>query len=122
MKSLPTPESGAVNRVIARRRFAQNMLAAGTLTGLASIFPQNAFAQERKRGRVPSLDTATLPETTLRELKTNCRATFQAVLSDYFQTTDGFGAPVSLLLLEINDLPEQRKRLAQTSLSAARAQ
>ena len=88
-----------------RRRFMNRLLASGTFVGLAATLPLNALAQERKGGGAIQLNAATLPETTRRELKTNTRSAFQAHLSDYFQTTDGFGKPMSLLLLAINDLP-----------------
>lgn len=108
-------------RLSSRRRFAQHLLACGTLTGLTAALPFEAFAQQQPRGQVSPLDLKTLPPTTTRELRMYRRATFQAVLSDYFQTTDGFGKPVSLLLLAINDLPQQLKQLAQPNVSAARA-
>ncbi len=126
MNSLRTPElrpAGLTDGpLLARRGFTKNLLASGTLTALATILPLNVWAQQSKRGKVPSLDTAAWSASAQRELKTNRRATFQSVLSDYFQTTDGFGMPVSLLLLEINDLPEQHKRVARQTLSEARAQ
>jgi hypothetical protein len=122
MNALPTPELRTDDVLLARRGFTKNLLASGTLAALATALPLNAFAQASKRGKVTALDISALSANTQRELKTNRRATFQSVLSDYFQTTDGFGRPVSLLLLEINDLPEQGKRLNRQTLSAARAQ
>ncbi len=122
MNSSQIPMLRAEARILARRRFTQNLLASGTLAAIAATLPLNAFAQTDKRGKVPALELRALSASTQSELKTNRRATFQAVLSDYFQTTDGLGTPVSLLLLEINDLPEQHKQLARQTLSAARTQ
>ncbi len=88
--------------VASRRRFVNGLLASA---GFVALAPLNALAQEEKRGAATQPRAAAAPDNTVRDLKTVMRSTFRPYLSDYFQTTDGFGTPLSLLLLSLNDLP-----------------
>ena len=117
---LSNTQSGKVGAA-SRRSFAKHLLATGLFTGLTVSLSPDVFAQSRISGKAPALSAATLPSETTREIRLNTRSRFQERLSDYFQTTDGFGTPISLLLLQINDLPEVKKRIEQSKLSTGEA-
>jgi hypothetical protein len=109
MNPLSKPNSWVKAQAHARRNFTKNLLAA---SALASVAPLGALAQTDKRSKITQLDPTTFSESVKRDLKVQRRSTFQSVLSDYFQTTNGMGTQVSLLLLAINDLPEPSQRRA----------